>query len=363
MSNEVISDKQGISLVTLFILGSTLVIGIGTEAGRDSYFAVILGLVFSLPMIIIYARILSLYRGNDLFDILEIVFGKLFGKIMSILYIWFPFHLGSLIIRDFGEFITTVSAIETPMVVFMSAMIFLCVWAVKKGCKLLGRWAELGVIAIIFFVFFTIILSIPNMQLNNIKPVFYKGMKPVLGGAFSVFSFPFAETVIFCLVFSNLKTNKSPYKIYKMGLLIGGFVLFSLIFSEILILGEFGYVAHYFPAHIMASRISIGDAIQRMEILVAITFLGSGFIKICVCLFGTCKGVVKMFNFDDYSFIVTPVAIMMLCYAFIVHDSIMEIGEWAFKIWRYYALVFEIIFPVIIWIGVEIKKKRSLTNK
>lgn len=314
-------------------------------------------------MIIIYARILSLYKGNDLFDILEIVFGKLFGKIISILYIWFPFHLGSLIIRDFGEFITIVSANETPMVVFMSAMMFLCIWAVKKGLKLLGRWSELGVIVIILLVFVTIILSMPNMQLNNIKPVLYKGINPVIGGAFSVFSFPFAETVVFCLIFSNLKTNKSSYKIFRKGLLIGGFVLFCLIFSEILVLGEFGYTAHYFPAHTMASRISIGNTIQRMEILVSIAFLGSGFIEISVCLLGNCKGIAKMFNFDEYGFIVTPVAIMMICYAFIVQDSIMEIGEWAFNIWRYYAVIFQVIFPVIIWLGAEIHKTRSLNNK
>lgn len=31
MYKEVISDKQGISLVTLFILGSTLVLGVGQK--------------------------------------------------------------------------------------------------------------------------------------------------------------------------------------------------------------------------------------------------------------------------------------------------------------------------------------------
>ena len=43
-----------------------------------------------------FSRILSLYPGKDLFDILQIVMGKFVGKFISILMIWFAFHDGSL---------------------------------------------------------------------------------------------------------------------------------------------------------------------------------------------------------------------------------------------------------------------------
>jgi spore germination protein KB len=31
--------------------------------------------------------------------------------------------------------------------------------------------------------------------------------------------------------------------------------------------------------------------------------------------------------------------------------------EWAFKVWPYYALPFEVILPIIIWIFIEIKER------
>lgn len=49
MNKEVISDKQGINLVILFIMGSTLVIGTGAEAGKDSWLAIIIAIIFSFP--------------------------------------------------------------------------------------------------------------------------------------------------------------------------------------------------------------------------------------------------------------------------------------------------------------------------
>lgn len=362
MNREVISDKQGIILVILFMMGSSLIIGTGTEAGKDSWIAIILGMIISFPILMLYSRILSLFPGKDLFDIVEIIFGKFFGKILVLVYAWFAFHLGSLVLRNFGEFINSVSIPETPEIIPMIVIVLLCAYGIKAGVEVLSRWGEFASVILISFVLLSILLLIPAMELNNIQPSLAKGMMPIFQGAYSVFSFPFAETVIFTLVFSSLKSKKSPYKVYTWGLILGGIVLFFTTLTEILVLGETQFTTTFFPSYTTVSRTNVGDFIQRAEIIVSIAFLGAGFVKVSVCLLATCKGLAKLVGANDYRFIVTPTSLLMVCLAHLVYESLMEMTEWAFTTWSYYAFVFQVALPVIVWICAEIKKK-SLTKK
>lgn len=357
MNKEVISDKQGICLITLFITGSTLILGVGAEAKKDSWLAIILSILFSFPILIIYARLLSIFPKKDLFDILEIAFGKFIGKTISILYIWFSLHLGSLVLRNFGEFIVGISLEKTPPIVPILFIIFLCNWIIKDGIEVLSRWGELFIWVIVFLVIIGVSLLIPDMDINTIFPVLDKGIKPVIQGTFAVFSFPFAETIVFCLVFSSLKNSRSPYKIYIFGLIIGGIIIFVTSLTELLVLGVDSYSTLFFPGNMAVSRINIGHFAQRIEIIVSISFLTGGFIKISLCLLGTCNGIAKVFGFNNYRFILTPITLLMLNLSYLIYGNIFEMTEWAFEVWPYYAFLFQVIFPITLWIIAEIKKK------
>lgn len=357
MEREVISDKEAIILITLFMMGSNLVLGTGAEAGKDSWIAIIVGMIVSFPVLMMYSRILALFPTKNLYDIVEIVFGKFFGKVIVLIYIWFAFHLGALVLRNFGEFINSVSIPETPEIIPMTVIALLCAYGVKSGIEVLGRWGNLALVILSFLIILVILFLIPNMKLNNIQPMFSKGIKPVLLGAYSVFAFPFAETIIFTLVFSALRNKRSPYKAYKYGILIGGLILFITTMTELLVLGEMQFTSTFFPSYTTVSRTRVGDFIQRSEIIVSIAFLGAGFIKISICLLAACKGVAKLIASEDYRFIVTPISLLMICLAHLVYESLMEMTEWAFTSWGPYAFLFQVIVPIIIWIGAEIKKK------
>lgn len=357
MNKEVISDTQGIILITMFIIGSSVVIGTGAEAGRDSWMTIILGMIVAFPVILLYSRVHYLFPGKDLFDIMEIVFGKFLGKVLSLVYIWFSFHLGALVIRNFGEFINTVSIPETPEIVAMIIIGLLCGYGIKVGLEVLGRWGQLAFLFILGLLFITVPLLVPAMNWRNFLPIMGKGITPVLKGTFAVFAFPFAEIVIFTLVFSSFRSRKSPYKVYAWGLLWGGLILLTTTLSDIAVLGERQIGSIYFPAYSVVSRMNIMDFIQRTEVVVSIGFLASGFIKVSICLLGACRGIAKVIGNNDYRFMVTPVSLLMIILSYIIYDSMLEMIEWAFTTWTVYAFLFQVILPVIIWIGAEIKKK------
>jgi spore germination protein KB len=362
MRKEQLNDKEGICLITLFITGSTLIIGIGSEAQNDAWIAGILGIIMSVPMILVYSRILSLFQGSDLYDILETVMGKVIGKVMAVVYIWYSFHLGSLVVRDFGEFLGTVAMRESPMIISMLILILSCMITVKSGIEVMARTAAYLLPLFMAIIVIVQLLAIPQLEPSNLKPILGGGLAPILKGGFYTFSFPFAETVLMMGTLYTLQTKKSHYKVYLWGVLIAGTTIILLTIRNIMILGSMRNRL-YFSSHTAVAMISIGEFLQRIEVTVSFTFAVGVFFKTCICLFVTCKGISKVIGLSDYRSIMIQTGLLMTFLAKISFESTMEIFEWTSKVYPYYALPFQVILPMIIWVLAEIKAKKMKRQK
>jgi len=362
MKNEAISERQAIILVILFILGSSLLLGCGSEAKQDSWIAIIIGILWSVILLLMFSRILSLYPGKDLFDILQIVMGKFLGKIISILMIWFAFHDGAIVLSNLLEFTVTLVFPDTPVLVLMIFFTMLVIWSLKAGIEVLGRWAEFFSWVIISIVLIVPVLSIPQMDINRLKPILSNGMAPLLKGAFSSFSFPFGETVIFTMVFSNISKVKNYKKTFIVGLLVGGSLVLLTSLRNLLVLGSETVSRLYFKSTLSVSLIKLGF-LQRLEMTVIIVFIVCVFIKVSIATFAVCNGISKVFSFNDYKFMATPIALLMLSFSSFVYKSSMEMVFFASNVWPYYSFVFEVIIPLIIFIVAEIRSRSSTSIK
>lgn len=359
MNKELISNKQGVCMVSMFILGSSLFFATGIEAKNDMWIAIIIAIVISSIIFTGYSRILSLFPQKDLFDIVEIIFGKYIGKIFIFFYTWFALHLSGLVLRDYGEFINTIGLVETPRIIPELFFILICVWIVKVGVEALGRWCEIFIVFIIIFIFVTTCLEIRNMNIDTLRPVLYDGLTPVINGATSIIAFPLCEAVVFLPALSCLKDEKSSYKVYLFGLIVGGFILFIVTISTLLSLGDETISITYFPNYAAARRIAIGSFLQRVEANLAVTSLFTGFVKISVCLLAATKGITKLFCCDDYRFMVLPMGMLSFVLSTLSYKNIMEMISWGAYNWKYYAFPFEVLLPIIILIGAEIYNRKT----
>lgn len=356
---EIISNRQGITLIALFIMGSTLVLGIGADAKQDAWLAILLAVLLAVPMMAIYARLLSLYPEKNLYDILDTVFGKLFGRLVALLFTWYVFHLGAMVLRNFQEFIKVVAFPETPEFVPIMLMGILCIWAAKEGVELLGRWSQFIMIILSAIIVIVVLLCMKDADFDNLRPVLYNGVGPVISSAFGIFSFPYAETFVFTAVFTFSKVRNSPLKVYLKGLILGTVFVLLVSLRNLLVLGPDLIEQVYFPSYAVVGIVNIGDFLQRIEVTVAVVFLFSGFAKISVCLLAASKGVDYIFGLGNYRQIVAPVGLLMMVSSHIIYQSIMEMQEWAFDIYKYYAFPFQVLLPVVIWIAAELKAKRA----
>ncbi|MBW9151420.1 endospore germination permease [Clostridium estertheticum] len=358
MKNEAISERQATILIILFSLGNSLLIGSGTQSKQDAWIAVIIAIPFSIILVLMFSKILSLYPGKDLFDILPLVMGNYIGKLLSILMIWFFFYDAALIFRVIAEFTNTLVFADTPVVVPMIFFAMLVIWSLKAGIEVLGRWAEFFSWVIISIVLIVPLLSISQMDINRLKPILNNGVTPLLKGVFSSFTYPFGQIVVFTSIFSNISKVKNYKKSFIVGILISGGLIALTVLRNILVLSSDTISREYFPSSMAVGIISLG-LLQRLELTVIIVFLVCAFIKVSIATFAVCNGLSKVLGFDDYKFIATPVVLLMLSFSFFVTQSTMESHFWISNIWQYYSFPFEVIIPFVVFIVAEIRNKRT----
>ncbi|WP_432666327.1 endospore germination permease [Wukongibacter baidiensis] len=363
MNKETISDEQGIALMILFIIGTSIIYASGINAKKDIWIAIILSLLIAFPIALMYARILYIFVDKDLFKICEICFGKIIGKGIIIVYTWFFFHTGVLVLMNLNLFLGTVSLVDTPKIITMICIVILCTWIVKEGVEVLGRWSNFFKRAFIALIIGTIVFLIPEMDINNIRPVFYEGIEPVIDGAFGTFAFPFTQIVVFAIVLKNFKTKRSPYRIYIRGLLIGGILILAISLMNLLVLGIDHAASVYYPSHKSATRIEIGTVIHRIEILITAGFIIGAFVKGSIYLLAACKGVTKVVGCRDYRYIVIPISLLMINLSYFINEGLIDYFEGILEVWTYYAMPFQVFLPIIIWIISEIKKKKYQLNR
>lgn len=358
MEKEFITDKEAICLFIAFVIGTSLVIGAG-GAKNDSWIALIIGIAMSVPVLAVYARIISLFPGLDLYDILLTVFGKTGGSVITMVYIIYAFHLGALVLRNFGEFIKIVAMPETPLMFSLFSMGMISIVAARLGIEIMARTSTYFLPIVFAILVIVQLLAIPKIHMEYLKPVLGNGIRPVLAGGFGTFSFPFCETVVFICLFSSLKSKKSPFKVYKLGILITTIVFIIITIRNIGVLGN-TLAGFYFPSYEAVRQIKIGDFLQRIEVTVALALFVGVLFKSSVCLLAAAKGASKLFKLNDYRSVVIQIGLMMIYFAYIIYDNSMQMKYWAFKVYPYYAFPVQVIIPVILWIFAEAKIRKTL---
>ncbi|MEK4354549.1 endospore germination permease [Paenibacillus sp. FSL R5-0475] len=359
MNKEMIPTGHAISIAVLFTVGTSIFMGVPEESGNSNWISVLLAMVLVVPLLLIYARLHLIFPGKDLFDMLIAVFGKVIGRFISCLYIWYAFHLGALVLNVFGEFSKTVALTETPMLAPMLCLGLLGVWVVKSGIEVLGRSAKLLLLFTVAVEIVILTLAISKLEYHYFLPLFDKGWHPVVSDTLGLFSFPFAEIVIFLGAFSSLSGKSSAKKILLGNVLISGVVILIVTLRNLLMLGPEVLSGQYFPSYVSAGRINVGDFLTRIEASSAVAFVITTFIKASVCLYVASIGLAKAFKLKSYRSVVLQIGLLMIYLADFVYKDIMEMQYFSYHIYKIYAFPFQVIIPLVLWICAEIKVSKS----
>ena len=324
MQKESLTLRQGQCLLIMFLFGSSAVLGASNVAGQDAWASLVLGIAFATPIVIMYGRIMKLYPEQSLYDIMESLFGKIGAKLFAILMVWYAVHLGSLVMRNFSEFIQISALPSTPQLAVMFILLFVTMYLARSGINVLGKWSLALLPVVMLIVTMTIVLSLSIMDFSNILPFLSHNPRIIAIGAWQNTCFPFTETVLFLCASKGIKKGESPYRLFLFSLIIGGFILTLIFLRNLFILGAALLRIEYFPSFIAISIIQIGDFLGRIEGSISLNFILAGIVKITVCLLAASRGLAKIAGVADHNRFVVPVGLLATAICAIVYNNTME---------------------------------------
>ena len=350
-----ISNFQLSVLIVGFVFGSSVIIAPGGGAGHDAWIACALGLMEGLLIAWIFTALAKQFKDKTIVEIHSLVYGKILGKCISVLFIWYLFHLGAMVLNNYVRFFKLEIYPNTPKTVVLLLLMLVCASTVGRGIEVLVRCSLILVPITILVALVDTLLLIPHINLNNLMPVLDVPIGKLLLTSHGAASFPFAETVAFLMVLAFIdKPEKGPSAVSR-GLLISGFTIIMVAARNAAALGQMSIVYNY-PSYIAAQVIDVGDILTRLEVLVAINLITMGFIKISVLFYGTVLGLAQVFNLNSYRPIILPVGILMVILALTNVGNTLEMLEFASKGYPIYAVPFQIGIPLITLVVAKLRK-------
>lgn len=358
------SKGEKISGIALFLWLVTYTLGdmpilnpaIGAKAYQDSWLGFILGWVGGFILMVIYVSIIRLNPSKTLFEILKDSFGKYLGSILIIFYIWYFIYNGSLVVREFGEYVVTVNYSETPIVFVLVLLILMAAYMIKSGLEVISRVYGILTFIFIFSVLLLTIMSIPQFDFNNFFPFLEHGLKPVLKAGFATVAFPFGELVLLLVISSVANESVNIKKIAYSAVALGGCLIFITLIRDIMVLGPGLLENQTFPA--MASTQMIPKPLDVSPLVAVSLLIGSG-IETTTYLYACTLGITQLFNLDDYKPFVFPMSALMVMISIWNFTNISQFFDWVGEIYPYYVLPFQTIIPLIILIILWTKKKAA----
>ncbi len=357
MKREAISEKQMQLLIFGYPLGLYLLFNVGSEVKQDAWIASIIGIILSIPILAMYGKLMDLYPGKNLFDILEIIFGKILGKILETIFIFHAIFTSAYTLNNLMDFIKLSGLWNTPKFVPTLFIGILMLWILNEGIEVIYNYAKFNIRFIIIFLVLAWLLLLPDMEFSRLQPILYTDFSKIFKEGITLSVYPFMELFIFLTFFDTVKYNSNVKNIFIKPLLLSAIFITIITTTNIMIVGPEIYSIFYYPGYEAMKRMHLRGEYQRLEVIVSIVFTIMRFLEVTYCLLGASKGVQKIFNLKDYRHILAPVVFLSLNFSHIMFNSIMESMYVIKNLWSYYGFIIKVILPIIIFILAIIKKK------
>ncbi|MBY6037698.1 spore germination protein [Fictibacillus nanhaiensis] len=364
LDNGQISSRQLSILFLIFTMGDSVLILptiVAGEAKQDAWISGILSLFFGAAIVFLYHRVGRMYPEHTLIENILTLLGKWIGSIVALLVIFYGMISIGALLREIGDFMTSQIMVETPITAIMILMIVVVGYAVRMGLESIARSVEIFFPWLVLLFTFLLALLVPQIDPEHVKPVFEGGIKPILRGAIPFTSYPFIETFMILMYLPFVKNKHEIQRSLFIGAGLGGLVLVVFTLLSILVLGSEMTSNQTYSGYKLATKITAGDIIERVEALLAGIWFITIFFKMILYFYASCLGTTQLFKFKDYKFLVVPMSIITLSLSLIITDNSLYLGTVFVEQWPYYDFTFGIVLLLILLIIGTRKLKKQKT--
>jgi spore germination protein KB len=341
-----ISNGELMVIVFGFTIGPSLILNPALLVGRDAWLIILTGMAVGLSVAFIFTTLAMRFRGKNLVEINDLIFGSFLGRIVTLVYIGYFLLVGSLALRTFGAFFVVGFYPETPLIVFIVLEVIVCAYGVRHGLEVIVRCSLLFVPIVIIFLVIDVLFLLNQTDLTKLLPFLDVPWSQFLMGTHALATFPFGETVAFLMIFAYVAEQQKVRRSLILALLFAGIFLCVSLVKVIATLGDIAIINTY-PLLTSVRLINVANVFTRLELVIISSILMTGFLKMAILYYVSTLGLAQAFKLRSYLPLVIPVGIMMIVLSMLMVENTNEMIDFALRQYPYYALPFQLGLPLL----------------
>ena len=266
------------------------------EAKKDAWISTILAGALVSIVLLLMVKTLESYKSADLYGIHMDIYGKWISKAFNVLYIGFYLSVTYVILMNYIEMVQAWIFPKMPTWLLMGLLIFLMVYGVLGGIRVVIGIAFLGVI-IAFWLVFMLYTPIKFMDYTHLQPVLTSSPKELMMGVYKS-SFTLIGFDLLLFLYPYVKEKK---KVLKYALIGAGYSTFLFTFVTVVCIGFFSEDAllkTIWPVLSMFKIIRIPN-LERFEFIAVSFWMLVILPNICLYFWVASRGMKRVFRFSQ----------------------------------------------------------------
>ena len=338
---------------TLFLILFSCTLGIAPYittkiASIDSYIGVIIGGIIGLIPLFIFIYIFNYEIDKPIYQKTKIIFGKILGTIINIFLTILYFVLAITILFNTSNFIISQYLTETPIILVIVILSLTAYHTSSKGITTISKISLIYTIIIIILFIMATIGLIPEIELDNLKPVLEYGFKnPVIAGM----TYSLVLTILLIIPKREIENYHKTTKYIIITYLITIIMIIFMALVAGACLGRYLLSMYQYPVYMTLKKISIFGFIDRIENFLSIEWILSTFIAFTLPIINIKSNINKKNN----KIINLIIIIIIIISTMVLFKNNTNFNHYLDSIYPYILLIILIIY-IIIFITIIIKK-------
>ena len=361
-SPKKISMRQ-LMILFLFTAISGITRIVTPESGRfmtsSSWVSPFFALVPILPLIYVLYKITQNHKEKSLAEIIELVCGKLVGKIILFAFLIHTLFLTAVFLRNFGEkFISTIFSNVTP-VFFTIVLLLLVLVAVRRNIEAFARFGEIAFILVTAGFALAFFLAMFHTDASNLLPVTYYDILPIINSARPLVSL--WSLITFSLFLGGVTkfntshdNGKGNEKIDTMMRTMTKYMLIIALFSFLSSIMTIGVLNAdtasnmSMPYFMIFRSIRISGIIQGFETFFIIFWAFTDFLMVGFHLFIISKIFKTLFVVEKPKLYMFSIGFILLILAWFIGENNFEVDYFYTNIVSWSSIVLGFVFPFLL---------------
>ena len=359
MKNETVFGRWEANCLLIILIGAKIFLNfprvIEEIVGNAGWILVLVTTVLAFILFYIITRLYEPFEGMDLIDIADRAMGSAGKLIVGGVLIAYLIFTASIMLREFGEDMKTISFAMSPISFMLILFIAGMIAAAYFGLEPIVRIAAILTPVIVAGYLIIILGVIPYYRFNNLYPLLGHGVDAIAANSIPQLSM-FSLFEMLFLITPYIKTNKN---MKRVGYSVLGASCFALITSTLVYALVYPYpiaLENFLPIYQLARLINIGRFFQRIESMFVFIWAAGALLHLSATFYLAIHLFAKILRLKYQKPLIIPFAILVFNIS-LLPPSLMETIKLETQFSKNYFAFISFGLPILVLLIARIRKR------